>query len=279
MKVVPQTDNVIASYDVQQLKKWELEDDELVFDFNGAMETQPQEELVLRLTGDSIRAIAEDNFMAAARDRGQLTQRAALPSFRPKQLASPKSPKAVGAGPPPALPRDPPPAQRPTQPSSQPLAKPPTTFAPSAVQKGKEEMEQVNMRVAETREPMTIVDKRGNVSDGWEVYGGSQVKPREKTEGRERRQRDKERRAQAREKAAQGRNHRLDEDKRLFLEAIEQSMKQLVTVPDESTLRQPEELTDREIMGLQKRAYKWKRENKLLKELLYTQYVISQKKH
>lgn len=76
----------------------------------------------------------------------------------------------------------------------------------------------------------------------------------------------------------EGRNVRLDEDKAVFSEALERSLAHLVTPVDESSLRRPEELTDAEILGLQKRAYRWKRENRLLKELLYTQYVIAQKK-
>ncbi len=303
MKVVPQTDNVIASYDAQQLREWKLGDDEIWFDFSGAMDGQRQEDLVLRITGDNIRAIADDvRSGRLAREKTQQTQRAALPSFRPKdaQMVSARgaAPVAVVAAvapvspkrnepakkpadvPPPALPVAAQPVQQqPPTNAPQHIVKPPTTFAPANSRKGKEEDDGIGMEMerADIRLPMPIVDKRGNESDGWDVFGGSQTRPKERSEAREKRQRDKERRAQAREKGSNGRNHRLDEDKKLFMEALEQSMKQLVVEADESALRRPEELTDREIMGLQKRAYGWKRQNKLLKELLYTQYVVSQK--
>ena len=49
----------------------------------------------------------------------------------------------------------------------------------------------------------------------------------------------------------------------------------MVAPPDESSLRPPETLSDRQIMDLQRRATVWKRQNRLLRELLYTQYVVS----
>lgn len=100
-----------------------------------------------------------------------------------------------------------------------------------------------------------------------------------KAEARKRRQRERERRQALREQGGKERSRRLDEDKALFFESLDRSLKRMVVVPDDSALRRPEELTDQEILGLQRRAYKWKREAELLRQLLYTQYVCSHAGH
>ncbi len=170
-------------------------------------------------------------------------------------------------------PSNPPAAQRTSA-----LTAPPSTFAGDVQRQQDKSGAVIYARVAgaPVAEPLLVVDKRGNVRDGWEVFG--QAEARDRSDARLKKQRDKEARQRARDHAKEGRNVRLDEDKSLFLESLERSMKHMVATPDESVLRRPEELTDAEILGLQKRAYRWKRENRLLKELLYTQYVIAQKK-
>ncbi len=48
-----------------------------------------------------------------------------------------------------------------------------------------------------------------------------------------------ERRAQLREQGNPEHARRLDEDKTLFMEALERSLARMVTLPDESALRRP----------------------------------------
>jgi len=289
-----------------------------VLDFNGAMEGQEQDKLILRVRGDRMKDLAQVSSAAAASaasfsssfpsfclqevarikaatESTPLSSRGALPSFRVKDNQTPlktaakaataatTTTTAASAVSPQVQPQtasggssgaSPIAAAVAAAPLSGALTAPPTTFVSSKSGRAKEPS--AALVEAGERTPLVVVDKFGNERDGWEVFGEGAA--RDRSEARLKRQRDKEARQRARDKAKEGRNVRLDEDKGLFLESLERSMKQLVPEVDESSLRRPEELTDAEILGLQKRAYRWKRENRLLRELLYTQYVIAQKK-
>lgn len=295
MKVVPQTDNINASYDLDQLRELrKMDSDTLVFDFSAAMD-DTVEDLILRVRSDRAdELLAEVNQLSNSRQLSQRGEKSNLPSFRLKNGESsgrkpvivtapvenvPATARATSPRPetPKTAPTDPK-SPRPVQvatlvpQASGDLRQPPRQFSP----RPGGEMEQVIVnKPGEIPDRQIIKDRKGNERDAWDAEKGANVKRRERDEARLRRQREKEKRAQQRAQGSRDRNRRLDEDKKLFLVALEKSLERLVVVPDESALRRPEELTDREVLKLQKRAYRWKRENRLLKEMLYTQYVVS----
>lgn len=284
MKLVPHTDNVLASYDFEQLCEAKKSETLLVLDFNGTNVTRV-EDAVVRIKSDRLDALFSE--IQQEKNNAKRSAREAVPSHRddvraktPRSSRAPASPRAavpVVAADPVASPRPAPPKERPP---------PPAAAAPTVAKavdvprtgippKDKGELVVPN-RPGPVPEPMVVVDPHtGKERDLWDPEKANRVKSRQRSERRFKRQQDRERRAQLRAEGSLERNRRLDEDKTLFMESLERSFKRMVDAPDDSALRRPEELSDREIMRLQRRAYQWKRENKLLKEMLYTQYVCS----
>lgn len=312
MKLVPHTDNVIASYDFEQLCEIQKNGDVLSLDFNGS--NSPRiDEAVLRVRSDKLEALYQD--IQREKNSSQRSAREHVPSFRQlgktprivatsvtaaaaaspgRTLAEPQ-PRAVEAVKQPATAAT---ATRPPPPTTTAPALPATstttatTTTPALTTttvakaapvvavppKDKGDLEPVVLdnRPGAPPDPLVVKDARtGKERDLWDPEKANRVKTRERSEARLQRRKARERRAELRADGNVERARRLDEDKTLFFESLERSLKRMVVLPDESAMRRPEELSDKEIFGLQKRAYKWKRENQLLRELLYTQYVCS----
>jgi hypothetical protein len=114
---------------------------------------------------------------------------------------------------------------------SVPLSTPPTTFIFDQSNNNSDNKNRiVEARVA--ADPLVIVDKKGNVRDGWEVFGAS-AQQKEGSQARFKKQHNKEERQRKRNQSKEGKNQRLDEDKTLFMQSLDKTMLQMVVVPDE----------------------------------------------